>query len=239
MTETPKDELEIKREFQELAYMIVHHLKEPVRSIRTGAELLLESRGEPSSGVEDNAPSIESCANCVLRGATRLDEIATSIAQYADDLSDENEPMEPTNTEVVMRSLRQKLQPLIDHTQTIVRIEALPKLTCQPTRISRLLEHLVRNAITYRREQVPPLIHVSAKRDSEDWLFSIADNGSGIDPLHMQDVFEPFRRLHGKAYHGLGMGLVISRRIVVRHGGRIWLDSKPGVGTTVFFTLPN
>lgn len=237
MTETPEHEKELKREFQELTYMLVHHLKEPVRSIRTGAELLLETEQKFSATIEEEAPSVVSGANRILRGALRLDEIATSIAQYADDLGDEDEPMEPTNVEAVLRALRLKLQTLIERTRTIVTVETLPELTCQPTRFSRLMENLVTNAITYHRDQVPPVVRVSARRVLHDWLFSVSDNGTGIEPLYLAEVFEPFRRLHSKQYHGLGMGLTICRRIVAQHGGRIWLESKPGVGTTVFFTM--
>ncbi len=238
MTQAPKDEREIKREFQDLAYMIVHHLKEPVRSIRSGAELLLENEQESSSTIQGQAPSTVSCARRILEGALRLDGIATSIAQYADDLNDEDEPREPTDAGAVMRAIRQKLHPLILQTHATVTTETLPRLECQPTRFSRLMEHLLRNAIVYCREKAPPVVHVSARRNRTEWLFSISDNGIGIEPSYLEHVFEPFRRLHAKKCGGLGMGLAVCRRIVIRHGGRIWLESEPGAGSTVFFTLP-
>jgi light-regulated signal transduction histidine kinase (bacteriophytochrome) len=236
--DAPKNERDLRREFQDLAYLIVHHLKEPVRSIRTGAELLLENVQQSNLEIEGDALLIRSSADCLLRGASRVDEIATSIAQYADDLGDEDEPMEPVNTEAVLRALRQKLKPLIEQTQAAVTNDSLPRLECQPTRFSRLMEHLVRNAIVYRREPIRPSIHISAKRDSAHWLFSIVDNGIGIAPPYLDQVFDPFCRLHAKQYHGLGMGLTTCRKIVTRHGGRIWLESEVGVGSTVFFTLP-
>ncbi|MFZ0591834.1 MAG: ATP-binding protein [Bryobacteraceae bacterium] len=238
MTELPKDEQEIKREFQELAYMIVHHLKEPVRSIRSGAELILETEQEFSPNMQSHPPSAVSYATRILQGALRLEGLTTSIAQYADDLGDEDEPMEPTDTEAVLRAVRQKLYPLILQTQAKVTTETLPKLKCQPARFSRLVEHLLRNAIVYCREGVPPLVHVSARRDGPQWLFSISDNGIGIEPSYLEHVFEPLRRLHAKRCAGLGMGLAVCRKIVMRHGGRIWLESKPDAGSTAFFTLP-
>jgi light-regulated signal transduction histidine kinase (bacteriophytochrome) len=218
--------------------MLVHHLKEPVRSIRTGAELLLEN--EQNCDLETKAEifSVISCADRILRGASRLDEIATSIAQYADDLGNEDEPVELTNTEAILRALRQKLQPLIEQTQATVTNDTLPKLECQPMRLSRLLEHLLRNAIVYRREQVPPAIHVSAKREPAHWLFSVIDNGVGIAPSYLEHIFDPFRRLHATEYRGLGMGLTTCKKIITRHGGRIWMESRVGMGSTVFFTLP-
>jgi light-regulated signal transduction histidine kinase (bacteriophytochrome) len=239
MGETAKDGQEIKREFQDLAYMLAHHLKEPVRCIRSGAELLLENENEADPSMTDRASSMVSCAKRILDGALRLDGLATSIAQYADDLSDENEPMDGTELGAIMRALKQKLQPLILQTCATVTIETLPRVECQPARFSRLMEHLLRNAILYCREGVPPLVHISATRTGVEWLFSISDNGLGIEPPYLEHVFEPFRRLHAKKCGGLGMGLAICRKIVVHHGGRIWLESEIGVGSTVFFTLPD
>jgi len=216
--------------------MIVHHLKEPARTIRTGAELLLEHKQTLNHDTEGEAPSLEACADRILHGARRLDDIAASIAQYADDLANEDEPMEPTDTGALLRSVRQKLQPLIEKTGAGVTNGAMPKLRCQPARVSRLLEHLVRNAILYHREQTPA-VHVSAEERSENWLFSVRDNGTGIDASELTRIFDPFRRLSSKGYKGLGMGLATSKRIVADHGGRIWAESKVGVGSIIFFTL--
>jgi light-regulated signal transduction histidine kinase (bacteriophytochrome) len=236
--ESQKNERDLRREFQDLAYMVVHHLKEPIRSIRTGVELLLENEQQSNPEVEGGSSLMVPSADRILRGASRLEEIAASIAQYADDLGDEDEPLELTNTEAVLRTIRQKLKPLIEQTQAAVTNDSLPRLECQPTRFARLMEHLITNAIVYRREQVAPAVHVSANRNASYWLFSVADNGMGIASPHLDQVFEPFRRLHANRYHGLGMGLATCRKIVARHGGRVWMESHPGVGSTVFFTLP-
>lgn len=232
MPEPSKNERDLKREIQDLVYMVVHHLKEPARSIRTGVELLLEELDPEST------PHISPPADRILRGALRLDEIAASMAQYADDLSNEDEEMELTNMEAIFRAVPQKLAPLIEQTRAIVTSDSLPRLQCQPTRIARLMEHLVKNAILYRREQVPPAVHLSAKKEPAHWLFSVADNGTGVEPAYLDQVFEPFRRLHSKDRHGLGMGLSTCRHIVSRHGGRIWMESQFGIGSVVFFSLP-
>lgn len=236
MTESSNDQRDIRSEFQEMAYMIVHHLKEPVRAIRTGVELLLEHKQTPDHDTEGEAPSVAACADRILRGAARLDDITGSIAQYADDLGDEDEPMEQTNTGALLRAVRQKLEPLIEQTAASVTNGDMPKLRCQPRRFSRLMEHLLRNAILYHREQAPT-VHVSAEERSESWLFSVSDNGTGIAASELTRIFDPFRRLSTKGYKGLGMGLSTSRRIVVDHGGQIWAESNVGVGSTIFFTL--
>ncbi len=228
---------EIKKEFQDLAYMIVHHLKEPARAIRTAAELLLAPESEEADGTERGVPSVASCADRILRGATRLDDITASIAQYADDLGSEDEPLEEVNTETILRSVLQKLHRLIEQTGASFTNSALPKLTCQPTRFSRLLEQLSRNAILYRREDAPA-VHISAEEQNGVWLFSVRDNGMGMAPADLECIFDPFSRLSSKGYKGLGMGLTTARRIVSHHGGRIWVESAVDVGSTVFFSLP-
>jgi len=231
-------EFETKREFQDLAYMIVHHLKEPTRAIRTAAEVLLEPEPRADHEIESDAPSAAaSCVDRILRGAARLDDITASIAQYADDLGNEDEPLEDTKAEVILRSVRQKLQRLIEQTQATVTNGELPRLTCQPTRFSRLLEQLLRNAILYHREQAPA-VHISAEEQGDAWLFSMRDNGMGMAPSDLERVFDPFSRLSGKGYKGLGMGLTTAGRIVSHHGGRIWIESAVDVGSTVFFTMP-
>lgn len=236
MTDTVADEPEIRREFQDLAYMIVHHLKEPARAIRTAAEVLLE-RDPEDHEINSDLPSTESCVGRILRGVARLDDIAASIAQYADDLGSEDEPFEETNTEMALRSVLQKLQRLTQQTGATVTSGGLPALTCQPTRFSRLLEQLLRNAILYRREDAPA-VHISAEEQLDIWLISIRDNGIGMAPADVERIFDPFSRLSSKGYKGLGMGLTTARRIVSHHGGRIWVESAVDVGSTVFFSLP-
>ncbi|MGA7415598.1 MAG: ATP-binding protein [Bryobacteraceae bacterium] len=237
MTDALAGELDIKREFQDLAYMIVHHLKEPVRAIRTAAEVLLDPDPEADRETESGLSSVASCADRILRGATRLDDIAASIAQYADDVGNEDEALEEASTEAVLRTVRQKLQGMIEQTGATVTNSALPKLRCQPTRFSRLLEQLLRNAILYHRGRAPA-VHIAAEEHSDVWLFSIRDNGMGMPAADLERIFDPFSRLSTKGYKGLGMGLTTARRIVSHHGGRIWVESAVDVGSTVFFTLP-
>jgi light-regulated signal transduction histidine kinase (bacteriophytochrome) len=104
--------------------------------------------------------------------------------------------------------------------------------------LARVFQNLVANAIKFRREDVAPRAHISAEREDDTWTFSIADNGIGIDPAHADRIFQIFQRLHtDEEYPGLGIGLALSKRIVERHGGRIWVESTPGAGSTFYFTM--
>jgi len=107
-----------------------------------------------------------------------------------------------------------------------------------PIQLTRLFQNLISNAIKYRNPDEAPLIRVSARLSGHDWLFSITDNGMGIEPQYAEKVFGIFKRLHGRDNPGTGIGLAICKKIVARHGGRIWVESQLGAGATFHFTLP-
>jgi light-regulated signal transduction histidine kinase (bacteriophytochrome) len=105
--------------------------------------------------------------------------------------------------------------------------------------MTQLYQNLIGNAIKYRSSE-PPQIHISATKEDNNWLFSIKDNGLGIDPKYAGNIFKIFRRLHSNSeYEGTGVGLAITKRIIERHNGQIWVESEPGNGSTFYFTLPN
>ena len=104
--------------------------------------------------------------------------------------------------------------------------------------ITRLFQNLILNSIKYREPGTTPRIHVSASAQGKEWTFSIRDNGIGIDPQYSERIFGIFKRLHGRDNPGTGIGLAICKKIVGKHGGKIWLKSAPGEGTTVFFSVP-
>ncbi len=114
----------------------------------------------------------------------------------------------------------------------------LPDIMGDRSQLVQLIQNLIGNGLTYRSDK-SPRIHISAERSGKQWIFSVRDNGIGIDPKHYEQIFEIFKRLHSQQEHpGTGIGLAVSRRVVNRHGGRIWVESEPGHGSIFHFTIP-
>lgn len=141
--------------------------------------------------------------------------------------------------EDVLRKALDNLSIAIRENAAVVRHGDLPQIEADETKLIQVMQNLVGNAIKFRRSGIPPEITISASRNGDEWLFTVADNGIGFDPKYHDKIFQVFQRLHGIGmYPGNGIGLAISRRIVEHHGGRLWARSEPGAGSQFFFTLP-
>jgi light-regulated signal transduction histidine kinase (bacteriophytochrome) len=128
----------------------------------------------------------------------------------------------------------------LEESGAVVTHDPLPTIMADTGQITQVLMNLIGNAIKFRSPDRPCQIQVSAKAGGNEWLFSIRDNGIGIDPQYKDKIFVIFERLHErKKYEGTGIGLAICKKIVERHGGRIWIESESGVGSTFYFTIPN
>lgn len=138
-----------------------------------------------------------------------------------------------------MKRVLANLNMAIEESSAEVTHGFLPTVTGDEIQLGQLFQNFLGNAIKYRRNE-PPRIHVSAERREEEWLFSVHDNGIGIDPQFKERIFVIFQRLHNRAeYPGTGIGLSICKKIVEGHGGRIWVESRPGEGSTFYFTIPD
>jgi chemotaxis family two-component system sensor kinase Cph1 len=128
---------------------------------------------------------------------------------------------------------------MVDEAGAEVTWDPLPEVVADAGQLGQVLQNLISNAIKFGRRDVPPRVHISAERDGDDWLFSVRDNGIGIDPKRSEGLFQLFQRLHTRdEYAGQGIGLALAKKIVERHGGRIWVASRPGEGATFYFTIP-
>jgi light-regulated signal transduction histidine kinase (bacteriophytochrome) len=150
----------------------------------------------------------------------------------------QGKPLVPVSSDAVLKSVLDMLANSIRAANVSVEAEPLPMVLADEGQLRQLFQNLIGNAIKFRQETATPLVRIDATRQGEHWLFSLKDNGIGIDMQYVDRIFQMFQRLHERGtYEGSGIGLSIAKRILERHGGRIWLESQPGVGTTFFFTL--
>jgi signal transduction histidine kinase len=194
----------------------VHDLRAASRGIALAAEL----------GIGTVTESLERL-NSILDGVSRY-MLAVRYAEYA---------LEPYSTDHALTAAMQPLHQILEQSAARVLRSNLPIVHGDPRWIRELFGILILNSITYRSAE-PPEISFSARADGEFWLFSVADNGIGVEPKYSQQIFAPFRRLHGSSLPGTGLGLSIADKIVKGHGGTIWLGETPGAGATMQFRLP-
>jgi light-regulated signal transduction histidine kinase (bacteriophytochrome) len=225
------DELEKKnKELEQFAYIVSHDLQAPLITIG-GYLRLLERRYKEkldSKAEEFIANSIE--------GTVQMQSLIRNLLDYArvDTRSMDFEQIDAT---VILNQALANLNALLDESDAVVNYDTLPEVTADPVLLSQVFQNLIGNAIKFRGKE-PPCINLSAKKEDRKWLFSVSDNGIGIPHEQTDRIFEVFQRSHDKnKYHGTGIGLAICKKIIEHHGGRIWVESEPGKGSTFFFTI--
>lgn len=170
-------------------------------------------------------------------GAVRMQELINDLLAYSR-VGTRGRPFEPTECNAVVDQVLADLAPAIEDSGATIERGDLPTISADPSQIHQLFQNLIGNAMKFRGERAP-VVRVSAKRQDSMWRFSVADNGIGIEPQYQDRIFVLFQRLHSRGeYPGTGIGLAICKRIVERHGGKIWVESVPGESTTFLFTLP-
>jgi two-component system, sensor histidine kinase and response regulator len=225
---------ELKRSNEDLgqfAYVASHDLQEPLRQV-TGFMKLLRDRYR--SKLDDEADEFIQYAT---DGASRMSDLIRGLLDYSRVGAPGKKPGAVSCQEALDRALAD-LDVAISDSGARVTHDALPTLVADKTQVLQLLQNLIGNALKFRREGVAPEIHIGARHEGGQWVLCVRDNGVGIPAEEFDRVFAIFHRLHDRQeYPGTGIGLAICKRIVERHGGRIWVESKVGVGTTFFFTL--
>lgn len=139
----------------------------------------------------------------------------------------------------LLRWVLENLHGLIGESGASVTTDALPVISADEGQLGQVLQNLLGNAIKYRRPGVPPIVRITAEKNESEWTIRVSDNGIGIDKEYQEAIFAPFKRLHAGNVRGSGIGLAVCRRVVEAHGGRIWVESTPGEGSTFSFTLPD
>ena len=217
---------------EQFAYVASHDLQEPLRTVGAYAQLLARDYKDK---LDDAARGF---LDLIVNGAQRMSALVENLLTFARVQTEIDRPSSYSLDQDLETALTQ-LGQLIDETQAVVTHDPLPTMQADQGQMVRLFQNLVGNALKYRKADTPPAIHVSAEQKNSAWVITVQDNGIGFDPKYAKDIFSPFKRLHGQQeYSGTGIGLAICLRIVERHGGHIWADSKPGQGASFHFALP-
>jgi PAS domain S-box-containing protein len=218
-------------DLNQFAFAASHDMQEPLRMVALYSQIIQKRYAERLDA------DAQQLFGFVVGGAKRMEMLLKDLLAYSQTGSSSEGPAEPVDCEMAIQKVMLNLQAAIEQNGARVTWDALPTLHAHEIRLVQLLQNLIGNAVKYRSAE-PPRIHVSVERRVEDWLFSVQDNGIGIEPEYAQQVFGIFKRLHGQNYEGTGIGLAICQRIVERYGGRIWVESKPGAGSLFCFTIP-
>jgi signal transduction histidine kinase len=218
------------QELRLFAYAASHDLKEPLRTIASFAKLLEERyKDQLDSDARDLISDISTSAH-------RLDSLLSDLLAYSE-LAKPEEAVGFCDTDAVLAAVMLMLEVLVRDNNATITHDPLPGVAADFNEVLQLFQNLIDNAIKYKGTD-PPHIHISAKQQGEQWMFSVKDNGLGIESLYHNQVFGIFKRVHGREYRGNGIGLAICKKIVERRHGRIWVESQPGQGSTFCFTLP-
>jgi signal transduction histidine kinase len=222
----------INTELQHFSYVISHDLREPLRTISNYLKLLNRRYSDHLP------PDAREFVGFAVDGAQRMDRMIVNLLEYSRAGRSDREPG-PVDMAVVTRQALASLDQAIRRAGAVLEVGELPTVTGDATLLGGLMQNLIGNALKYRAPDRQPAIRVAAERSEGKWLFRVADNGIGIDPEFHDRVFQIFQRLHTDAeIEGAGIGLASCKRIVERHGGRIWVESVPGQGSDFLFTLP-
>jgi light-regulated signal transduction histidine kinase (bacteriophytochrome) len=219
------------QELERFAYVTSHDLKEPLRMVSVYTELLAERyMGELGEDADE-------FITYAVEGANRMYDLIDDLFSY-NRLDTESVRIELVDSVEVVQFVLEKLQNVLEESQAEVELGVLPFVMVDRTQLLILFQNLIGNAIKFR-DNDQPYVKIDAERQNEMWIFSVQDNGIGIDPKHTDRTFNLFERLHTQdQYPGTGIGLTMCKKIVERHGGRIWVESQSGQGSTFYFTLP-
>lgn len=225
------DELDrSNKELERFAYVASHDLQEPLRMVASYTQLLANRY----KGKLDSEADV--FINYAVDGANRMKKLISDLLAYSR-LSKKME-MKETDLNVLIENVRNVLALAIKESGALIIADPLPPVKGDETQLFQLFQNLLANAIKFRNSKSPE-ITIKAKRDKNEWIISVSDNGIGIDPAYYNKIFIVFQRLHaGNKYQGTGIGLAICKRIVENHGGRIWVESDSNKGSRFYFTLP-
>jgi len=218
-------------ELEQFAYVASHDLQEPLRSVQSYLQLLKRRYGEK---LDQDADEFIDFA---VDGAKRMRQLIEDLLTYSR-VSSRGRPPEPTNLDEVVDHVMRGLSAAVEECGATITRDPLPCINGDRAQLKQLYQNLISNALKFRKDNAPH-VKLSAEKEGAFWRLGVSDDGIGMNPKYAEKVFEIFKRLHSKdEYEGTGIGLAICKKIVERHGGRIWVESRLGEGSTFCFTLP-
>jgi light-regulated signal transduction histidine kinase (bacteriophytochrome) len=220
-------------DLQHFAYVASHDIKEPMRMI-SSYSALLQRRYQGRLDAD-----ADTYIGFIVDGVKRMNTLITDLLEYSRAGQSSGEQTTEVEPGAIFENVLENLKVTIADAGATVTSDPLPAIVYDPVRLEQLLQNLIANAVKYRDPSRAAHVHLSAERRPGETVFSVRDNGVGIAPEHREQVFGIFKRLHGKEIEGTGIGLAMCKKIVERHGGRIWVESTPGSGSTFFFSVPH
>lgn len=219
-------------EFAQFANIASHDLQEPLRMVASYVQLIERNyKGRLGADADE-------FIGYAVEGAMRMKTLINDMIEYSR-INMRPDIFEKVDCEKVLKGAMDDLRTKIENNKAIITHDTLPVLSADDKQLYIVFQHLIDNAIKFRNKGYPS-IHISADKRKGEWLFSVKDNGIGIEPQYFESIFMIFKRLHTiKEYSGTGIGLALCKRIVERHGGKIWVESELGKGTTFYFSIKN
>ena len=218
-------------DLEQFAYVASHDLQEPLRMVSSFTQLLAQRyKGKLDKDADE-------FIGYAVEGADHMQRLINDLLSYSR-VGTRGKPPSPVPADSALDRALENLKLVLEESQVEVKREPLPTVTVDDVQLIQVFQNLIANAIKFRGDE-PPRINISCEARGSEWVFSVRDNGIGIDPQYLERIFIIFQRLHKRGqYPGTGIGLAMCKKIIVRHGGRIWVESEPGKGSTFFFSLP-
>ncbi|MBC7914033.1 MAG: GHKL domain-containing protein [Pyrinomonadaceae bacterium] len=218
------------KELEQFAYIASHDLQEPLRTLISFASLFEEEFKGKLNGDADTY------LNFIIQSSKRMQQLVHGLLDYS--RIGKEASLKPVDCNKIINEVMDDMAASINESAAKISVQQLPQLTGNPTEIRQLFQNLLSNALKFRKKDISPQINLTAEQQTGNWLFSIKDNGIGIAEADKDKIFTIFKRLHNRdEYEGTGIGLSHCRKIVEQHGGNIWIDSQPGLGSTFYFTI--